>query len=62
MCPPNIYDSQPPCQSRHNSLELVEAVTLHVRPKYQAIDSWSEAAADRDKIPKQMDKNNKGKH
>ena len=49
QCPLNIYDSQPPYQSKHKSLELDEAVTPCVRPEYQATDPWSEGAADRDK-------------
>ena len=49
MCPLNIYDSQLPFQSKHNSLELGEAVTLCVQREYQATDSWGEGVADRDK-------------
>ena len=46
----SIYDSQPPCQSKHDSQELAEVVTPCVRLSYQATDPWSGGATDRGKF------------
>ena len=49
MCPFNIYDSQLPCQSKHKSLKLCEAITPRVCLEYQAMNLWSEGETNKDK-------------